>query len=63
MRVLDVPLVYVDKYWKKTFVFVPRKSIKNQWLWGSCFVRRVWRGNFIAEPFLEYGTIFDILEN
>jgi hypothetical protein len=58
----DLVAVQID--WWKSFVIFPHKSITNNWIWGSCYKRIVWRyTGFIDEPFTEYGTLFDVLQS
>lgn len=49
--------------WVPTFVFFPRKTISNKWVWlKKVYSRRamVYTG-FIDEPMTQYGDIFDII--
>ena len=48
--------------WHKTLVLIPRRTINNQWVWGSCFCRTVWiEDGFHDEQSTQYGNLFDVL--
>jgi hypothetical protein len=57
-------LMSIECPWQPTYLFFPRKSVSQKWIYGSAFRRRVWRSSgFTEEPYTEYGTAFDIIRN
>lgn len=53
----------IEHGWVKTFVFLPRKTVSNRWVWlKKVYMRRVWvYTGFVDEPFTQYGDILDVL--
>ena len=53
--------------WKKTFVILPRKTITGKRVfWEKVYKRRVWviwGTGFHMEPEVQFGTLFEILDN
>lgn len=58
------PLVSIEYNWRPMFAIMPHKSISGKWIWlEKCAIRKVWRGNFVPEPYIEYGNVFDVLRD
>jgi hypothetical protein len=57
-------LVTVQIDWWPSFALFPHRTITGKWIWFcKCYKRIVWRyTGFTDEPFTEYATMFDILQ-
>lgn len=58
-------LIRIQFDWWKSYAILPHKMISGKWIWGKTVYKRVvWRyTGFVDEPFTEYGTIFDVLND
>lgn len=57
-------LAYEPEEWHHDFVIVPHRTISKNWIWGSCYSRRVWISYGMGlEPEIEYGNIIDVLKS
>jgi hypothetical protein len=57
-------IVDIEHNWTATFVFLPRRTISNRWVWfKKVYCRRVWvYTGFIDEPETHYGELFDVIK-
>jgi len=57
-------IVNVEHDWVPIFVFLPHRTISNQWVWfKKVYYRRVWvYTGFIDEPETQYGELFDVIK-
>ena len=53
--------------WMQVYAWLPVKTISGRWVWWQHIYKRrswvVWGQSFHTEPEVEYGDIFDVLEN
>lgn len=58
---------YFDGFneWIEIFVWYPVKLKNGKWIWFSkCYRRKIWvYSGFVDEPFYEFGTLFDVIQN
>jgi hypothetical protein len=57
-------IVNIEHDWAPTFVFLPHRTISNQWVWlKKVYCRRVWvYTGFIDEPETQYGNLIDVIK-
>jgi hypothetical protein len=57
-------LTSVEADWYKSFALLPHKTITNKWVWLQHIYQRHVRRctGLIDEPFVEYATLFEMLQ-
>lgn len=63
-RIWDGPDCY---NWREVYALWPVQTISGKWVWLRKIYKRrywaVWGTGFHMEPHVEYGTLFDMIEN
>jgi hypothetical protein len=63
-RIWDGPDCYP---WREVYAWLPVQTISGKYVWGCKIYKRkfwaVWGTGFHMEPVVEYGTVFDMLQD
>ena len=57
-------VVAVEHGWVGGIAILPHRTISGRWIWGPAYYRRVWiYTGFVDEPQIQWGNLFDVLNN